>query len=38
MNRQIGEIFEGLTYSGVFKASQRFFVRMSENRSLKEDG
>lgn len=35
MNRQIGELFEGLTYSGVSKANQRFSVRISEERSLR---
>jgi chromosomal replication initiation ATPase DnaA len=36
MNRQIGELFEGLTYSGVWKANQRFSARMSEDGSLRE--
>jgi putative transposase len=36
MNRQIGDLFEGLTYSGVSKANQRFSVRMSGDRSLRK--
>jgi hypothetical protein len=36
MNRQIGEVFEGLTYSGASKANQRFSVRISEDRSLRK--
>jgi putative transposase len=36
MNRQIGELFEGLTYSGVSKANQRFSVRVSGDRSLRK--
>jgi hypothetical protein len=36
MNRQIGDLFEGLTYSGVSKANQRFSVRISEDRSLRK--
>ncbi len=35
MNRQIGDLFRGLTYSGVSKANQRFSVRMSGDRSLR---
>jgi chromosomal replication initiation ATPase DnaA len=35
MNREIGELFEGLTYSGVSKANQRFTVRMAGDRSLR---
>ena len=36
LNRQIGELFEGLTYSGVSKANQRFSTRMSGDRSLRK--
>jgi putative transposase len=36
LNRQIGELFEGLTYSGVSKANQRFSMRMSGDRSLRK--
>jgi putative transposase len=36
LNRQIGEFLEGLTYSGVSKANQRFSVRMSRDRSLRK--
>jgi len=36
LNRQIGEFFEGLTYSGVSKANQRFSMRMSGDRSLRK--
>jgi putative transposase len=36
MNRQIGDLFEGLTYSGVSKANQRFSVRLSGDRSLRK--
>jgi len=36
MNREIGELFEGLTYSGVSKANQRFTVRMAGDRSLRK--
>jgi chromosomal replication initiation ATPase DnaA len=34
MNRQIGELFQGLTYSGVSKANHRFSLPMSEDRDL----
>jgi chromosomal replication initiation ATPase DnaA len=36
MNRQIGELFQGLTYSGVSKANHRFSLRMSEDRDLRK--
>jgi REP element-mobilizing transposase RayT len=36
LNRQIGELFEGLTYSGVSKANQRFSMSMSGDRSLRK--
>jgi len=36
MNRQIGELFQGLTYSGVSKANRRFSLRMSEDRGLRK--
>ena len=36
MNREIGELFEGLTYSGVSKANQRFTVRMAGDRFLRK--
>ena len=36
MNREIGELFEGLTYSGVSKANRRFTVRMAGDRSLRK--
>lgn len=36
LNRQIGDLFEGLTYSGVSKANQRFSMRMSGDRSLRK--
>ena len=36
MNREIGGLFEGLTYSGVSKANQRFTVRMAGDRSLRK--
>ena len=36
MNRHIGELFEGLSYSGVSKANQRFSIRMSGDRSLRK--
>ena len=36
LNRQIGELFEGLTYSGVSKANQRFSMRMSGDRALRK--
>jgi REP element-mobilizing transposase RayT len=35
MNREIGELFEGLTYSGVSKANQRFTARMAGDGSLR---
>lgn len=35
-NREIGELFEGLTYSGVSKANQRFTMRMAGDRSLRK--
>jgi hypothetical protein len=34
MNRLIGELFQGLTCSGVSKANHRFSLRMSEGRGL----
>ena len=36
MNRQIGELFQGLTYSGVSKANHRFSLRISEDRELRK--
>jgi hypothetical protein len=30
---QIGDLFQGLTYSGVFKANHRFSLQMSETRN-----
>jgi hypothetical protein len=36
MNRQIGELFQGLTYSGVCKANHGFSLRMSEDSDLKK--
>jgi hypothetical protein len=36
MNRQIGEFFQGVTYSGVSKANHRFSLRMPEDRDLRK--
>jgi hypothetical protein len=36
MNRQIGELFQGLTYSGVFRTNHGFSLRMSEDRDLRK--
>jgi hypothetical protein len=36
MNRQMGELFGGPTYSGVSKAYKSFFLRMSEDRDLRK--
>jgi putative transposase len=36
MNRQIGELFQGLTYSGVSKANQRFSLRLSRDKDLRK--
>ena len=36
MNREIGELFDGLSYSGVSKANQRLTVRMTGDRSLRK--
>lgn len=36
MNRQIGELFQGLSYSGVSKANHRFSLRLSEDRELRK--
>jgi len=36
MNREIGKLFEGLTYSGVSKVNQRFTMRMARDRSLRK--
>ena len=36
MNRQIEELFQELTYSGVSKANHRFSLRMSEDRDLRK--
>ncbi len=36
MIRQIGELFQGLTYSGVSKANHKFSLRMSEDRDLRK--
>jgi chromosomal replication initiation ATPase DnaA len=35
-NREIGELFEGLTYSGVSRANQRFSVDMAGDRILRK--
>jgi len=35
-NRQIGDPFQGLTYSGVSKANHRFSLRMSEDKELRK--
>jgi putative transposase len=36
MNREIGELFHGLSYSGVSKANRRLTVRMTGDRSLRK--
>ena len=36
MNRQIGDLFQGLTYSGVSKANRRFSLRMSQDKDLRK--
>jgi hypothetical protein len=36
MERQIWELFEGLTYSDVSKANQRFSARMSVDGTLRK--
>jgi hypothetical protein len=36
VNRQIGHRFEGLAYSGVSEANQRFSLRMPEDRDVLE--
>jgi REP element-mobilizing transposase RayT len=35
-NRQIGELFGGLSYSAVAKAYQRFVVRLNQDKSLRK--
>ena len=35
-NQVIGDLFDGLTYSGVSKANQRLTVRISKDRSLRK--
>jgi chromosomal replication initiation ATPase DnaA len=34
-NREIGERFGGLSYSGVTRASQRFYEKMARDRTLR---
>jgi hypothetical protein len=36
VNRQIGDLFQGLSYSGVSKANHRFSVRMSQDKDLRK--
>jgi hypothetical protein len=36
MNRQIGELFQGLTYFDVSNANHRFSLRMPEDRGLRK--
>jgi hypothetical protein len=36
MNQQIGDLFQGLTYSGVSKANHRFSLRMSQGKGLRK--
>jgi hypothetical protein len=38
MKPQIGELFEGLTHSGVSKADQGFSARMSGGEALRKAG